>query len=132
MRTASTTPRSFRGTDPDEYDRVMGVTSVVRFGEGNARESEVDQEGVAHNSDELNENRQTYTMRTQKMILVLTEVQGVSVGASLQECLDRLGQQFNPAIPATCASGAKYCRQNHLSPARDNIHSFLARNCQKI
>ena len=28
MRSASTTPRSVRGTDPDEYDRVMGVTSV--------------------------------------------------------------------------------------------------------
>ena len=28
MRSASTTPRSFRGTDPDDYDRVMGVTSV--------------------------------------------------------------------------------------------------------
>ena len=38
MRSASTTPRSVRGTDPNEYDRVMGVTSVgsretVRFGE---------------------------------------------------------------------------------------------------
>ena len=37
MRSISTTPRSVRGTDPDEYDRVMGVTSVgsrepVRWG----------------------------------------------------------------------------------------------------
>ena len=37
LRSASTTPRSVRGTDPDEYDRVMGVTSVdshetARFG----------------------------------------------------------------------------------------------------
>ena len=40
LRFTSTTPRSVRGTDPDEYDRVMGVTSVgfrgtVRFGEEN-------------------------------------------------------------------------------------------------
>ena len=41
MRSASTTPRSMRGTDPDEYDRVMEVTSVdsretARLGEGDA------------------------------------------------------------------------------------------------
>ena len=41
MRSASTTPRSVRGTDPDDYDRVVGVSSVgpqetIRFGEGNA------------------------------------------------------------------------------------------------
>ena len=40
MRSASTTPRSVRGTGPDEYDRVMGIPSVgsretVRFGEEN-------------------------------------------------------------------------------------------------
>ena len=51
MRSASTTHRSFRRTDPDDYDRVMGVTSVgpqetVRFGEGNATEFEVDQDGL--------------------------------------------------------------------------------------
>ena len=61
MRSASTTPRSFRGTDPD-YDRVMGVTSVgpqetARFGEGNATEFEVDQKGAANNSDNLSEAR---------------------------------------------------------------------------
>ena len=38
MRSASTTLRSLRGTDPDEYHRIMGFTSVgsretVRFGE---------------------------------------------------------------------------------------------------
>ena len=61
-RSASTTPRSLRGTDPDDYDRVMGVTSVgpqetVRFGEGNATEFEVNQEGATHNSDHLNKTR---------------------------------------------------------------------------
>ena len=40
MRSTSTTPRSVRGTDPDDYDRGIGVSSVgpqetVRFGEGN-------------------------------------------------------------------------------------------------
>ena len=28
LRSTSTTPRSVRGTDPDDYDRAMGVTSV--------------------------------------------------------------------------------------------------------
>ena len=51
MRSASTTPRSLTGTDPDDDDRFMGVTSVgppetVRFGEGNVTEFEVDQDGV--------------------------------------------------------------------------------------
>ena len=41
MRSASTTPRSIRGTDPDDYDQVMGVSSVgpqekVGLGEGDA------------------------------------------------------------------------------------------------
>ena len=57
MRSASTTLKSLGGTDPDNHDRVMGVTSVgpqetARFGEGNAMEYQADQEGVAHNSDQ--------------------------------------------------------------------------------
>ena len=53
MRSASTTPRSIRGTDPDDYDRVMGVNpsvgphEMVRFGEGNVTRIDVDQDGVA-------------------------------------------------------------------------------------
>ena len=55
MRSASTTPRSVRGTDPDDYDRVMGVTSVgspetALFGEGTAPGSEAHHDGVANNS----------------------------------------------------------------------------------
>ena len=42
MRSASTTPRSHRGTDSDDYDRALGLTSVgrqetVRFGDGKIR-----------------------------------------------------------------------------------------------
>ena len=49
MRSASTTPRSLRGTDPDDYDRVWELPQwvpkkTVRFGEGYATEFEVDQE----------------------------------------------------------------------------------------
>ena len=60
MRSASTTPRSVRGTDPDAYDQVMGVTSVgsletVRLGKKNETGREVDQDRVANNSDDLNE-----------------------------------------------------------------------------
>ena len=62
MRSASTTPRSFRGTAPDDYDRVMGVTSVgpqetVGLGEESVSDLEVDQDGVANNSDNLTETR---------------------------------------------------------------------------
>ena len=28
MRSTSTTPRSGRGTDPDEYDRIVGISSA--------------------------------------------------------------------------------------------------------
>ena len=40
LRCAATTPRSAMGTQPNDYDRVMGVTSLgsqepVRFGEEN-------------------------------------------------------------------------------------------------
>ena len=60
LRSTSTTPRSIRGTDRDDYDRVMGVTSVgsretVRFGEGNDPEAEENLDGVAHNSVDLDE-----------------------------------------------------------------------------
>ena len=49
---ASTTPRSVKGTDPDERDRIMGVTSVgsretVRFGEELVSGLKSNQEGVA-------------------------------------------------------------------------------------
>ena len=60
MRSASTTPRSIRGTDPDDYDRVMGVTSVgpqetAMSGEENANDFVDDQEGVANNSGDVDE-----------------------------------------------------------------------------
>ena len=60
MRSASTTPRSVRGTHPDEYDRIVGVTSVgshetVRFGEENVSGLESNQERVAQNSVDLDE-----------------------------------------------------------------------------
>ena len=45
QRSASTTPRSTMGTHPNDYDRVMGVTSVgsqesVRLGEEDDLETE--------------------------------------------------------------------------------------------
>ena len=48
----STTPRSGRGTDPDEYDRIMGLSSVQspemeRFGDGNVTDTEETDQGVA-------------------------------------------------------------------------------------
>ena len=56
MRPTSTTPRSCRGTDPDEYDRIMGISSaqtpeVERFGDGNVTDAEGIDQGVANDSD---------------------------------------------------------------------------------
>ena len=50
--------RSARGTQPNDYDRVMGVTSAgsqesVRFGEENGPESDNEQDEVAHHSEDL-------------------------------------------------------------------------------
>ena len=55
MRSTSTTPRSGRGTDPDEYDRIMGISSVLplemeRFGDGNVTDTEGIDQGVADDS----------------------------------------------------------------------------------
>ena len=70
-----------RGTGPDEYDRVMGVTSVgshetVRFGEENLSGLEMNQEGVAHNSVDLDLKERINVMR---MILVLARFRWDSV-----------------------------------------------------
>ena len=58
LRSTSTTPRSVRGTDPDDYDRTMGVTSVgsretVRFGAENDPEIEENLDGVIQNNGHL-------------------------------------------------------------------------------
>ena len=55
VRSASTT-----GTDPDDYDRVMGVSSVsphetAGFGEGDATDIHKNQKGVASNSGDIEE-----------------------------------------------------------------------------
>ena len=110
MRSASTTHRSFRGTDPDGYDRVMGVTSVgpqktARFGEGNATEFEVDQDGVADNSENLDETREESNSRTENVEDDPGAGRSSRDLAGLLEWLDRLGEQLNPAILAICASG---------------------------
>ena len=62
MRSTSTTPRSVRGTEPDDYDQAMGVPSVgsretVRFGEENDPEIDENLDGVAHNSMDLDETQ---------------------------------------------------------------------------
>ena len=91
MRSVSTTPRSVRGTDPDDYDRVMGVSSVgpqetVRFGEGDATDIAGNREGVANNSgntDEtekeppLTQQHQFHTLQVWRMILVVAETRGL-------------------------------------------------------
>ena len=56
LRSTSTTLGSGRGTDPDDYDRVMGVSSVQRsamgrFGDGNVTEVEGTDQGVGNDSE---------------------------------------------------------------------------------
>ena len=61
MRSASDTPRSVRGADPDDYDRVMGVNETVRFGAGDATDINSNQEGVANSSGNTDEARERTT-----------------------------------------------------------------------
>ena len=54
-RSTSTTPKSARGIDPDEYDYLMGISSVNpsegdRFGDGDVNDTEGIEEGVANDS----------------------------------------------------------------------------------
>ena len=55
LRSTSITPRSARGMDPDEYDCIMGISSVQpperdRFGDGNVTDPEEIEQGVANDS----------------------------------------------------------------------------------
>ena len=112
MRSASTTPRSVRGTDPDERDRAMGVTSAgsretVRFGEENASGLEVDRDGVANNSADLEEAQEEVNLCHENDSGAGGSSRGIG-SASLVECLDMTGAQLNTTNPATCASGEGY------------------------
>ena len=54
-QSASTTPKSGRGVNPDEYDRLMGISSVNpseedRLGDGEVTDTEGMEEGVANDS----------------------------------------------------------------------------------
>ena len=85
MRSASTTPRSARATDPDDYDRAMGVTG--RSCASDDLDETLEGEDLCHVSDSgAGEN-----------------LRGIG-SASLTERLNRLGAQPNTTIPATCAT----------------------------
>ena len=80
---------------------------LVRFGEGNATEFVVDQDGIANNSDNLNEAREEsnpHAENTDNDPGAGRSSRGFG-RVSFSESLDRLGERLNPAIPATCASG---------------------------
>ena len=110
MRSACTTLRSVSsGTDPDEYGRVMGVTSVgsrktVRFGEEIVYGFEVDQNGVANNSVDLDETQEEVNPCREDDSGAGGSSRGFG-SASLTECLNGMGVQLNTANPATCAFG---------------------------
>ena len=103
VRSEFTTFRSVRGTDPDDYDWVVGVTSVgphetARFGEGNVTGIEVDQDGVANNSDSLTETREESNPCREEDSGAGRSSRGFG-SASLIECLSRIGEQLNATIP---------------------------------
>ena len=106
-RSASTTPRSAMGTQPNDHDRVMGVTSVgsqesVRFGEESDPESDNEPDRAADSSEELEKTCDGATMYHDANPGV-DEIQGKFGSASLRECLDRITQ---PATsPSTLCSG---------------------------
>ena len=87
QRSASTTPRSTMGTHPNDYDRVMGVTSVgsqesVRFGEENDPETEDVVDRAAHSSVDLDDTPDEEERRTTMQILVLLVESSVEVSAT--------------------------------------------------
>ena len=62
LRSTSTTPRSGRGTDPDDYDRATGISSVQlcemgMFGDGNATDVEGTDQGVVNDFRRLDQSR---------------------------------------------------------------------------
>ena len=74
---------------------------------GTATEFEVDQEGIAHNSENLDDTREESIPHTENV----EDDPGAGRSSrglgrvSFLECLDKLGERLNPAIPATCTSG---------------------------
>ena len=103
MRSTSTTPRSGRGADPDDYDRVMGVSSAQpsemgRFGDRNVTDVERIDQGVANDSNV-----------STPVSSGLGNYPGVGVGSkgfgssSLAECLERMGDVSGLAAPAACS-----------------------------
>ena len=129
-RSTSTTPKSARGMDPDEYDRMMGVSSAHpsegdRFGDGNVTDTEEMGHGVANGSTALT-----------PIVSGLGSCPGADLdlkgcgSARLLECLDRnLSRVSSLAAPAACASdgAAEYL---DLSPTcdRDFLKAFCAPN----
>ena len=113
LRSTSTTPKSARGMDPDEYDCMMGIPSVHpsegdRFGDGDVTDTEKMGQGVADDS----------TAST-PIVSGLGTCPGLDLdsrgcgSASLMKCLDRnLSRVSSLAAPAACASeqAAEYFR----------------------
>ena len=105
LRSASTTPRSQGGTQPNDYDQIMGANSVgsresVRFGEESDPETEEVSGEVVHDSVDLDETLDNDQYRDADP--GVDEIQGGYGRASLTECLRRFGVQ---TTSATCHSG---------------------------
>ena len=100
----STTPRSRRGADPDDYDRVMGISSVQpsemgRLGDGNVTDIEETDQRVANDS----EDSTPFSSRFRNFPGAGRDSKGFG-SSSLVECLERLGDVSGLTAPAACAS----------------------------
>ena len=115
LRSASTTPRSFTGADPDDNDRVVGVSSWAPTKRlGLLREMQLTWIRIRKD-----------LLATQPILMIPKKelapscyrsipreddpAAGRGSGgygrATLLECLSRFGEQSNPVISAACASG---------------------------
>ena len=97
LRSTPATPRSARGMDPGECDRILGVSSAQppekdRFGDGSAADTEEIEQGVANDP----------TAST-PIVSGLGNCAGADLdsrgygSASLTECLNRLSGVSSPA-----------------------------------
>ena len=107
LRSASTARKSLRGTHPNDYDLVMGVTSVgsresVRFGEENDPETEGIPDEIVRDSVDLGETLDNDLHHDADP--GVDEIERGYGSASLTECLGRLRAQ---TTFATCHSGGR-------------------------
>ena len=99
----------------------MDSRETVRFGEGDASGPDGSQDGVAHNSTDLDETLEEGNSCNVKGFGGDEVSKGIGI-ASLAECLGRMGAQPSSSIPAICATGSGNRRDPpYTNPGRGSI-----------